>query len=49
MGVRSRNRRISILSMTKNLPEVERTICSLSAERLEAARIELEVSGKIMD
>jgi hypothetical protein len=46
--VRSRNRRISILNITrKNFLRVERIIRSLKPERLEAAKVELEVSGKI--
>ena len=49
-GVRSRNRRVSMLSVTrKNFPEVERIVRSLSAARLEAAKIELEASGKTTD
>lgn len=47
MLVRSRNRRVSMLSVTrKNFPEVERVVRSLSAKRLERAKEELEVSGK---
>ena len=39
-----------MLSVTrKNFPEVERIVRSLSAERLEAAKIELEASGKTTD
>lgn len=50
MLVRSRNRRVSMLSVTrKNFPEVERVVRSLSAERLERAKEELEVSGKTTD
>jgi len=50
MGVRSRNRRVSMLSVTrKNFPRVERIVRSLSPERLEAAKVELEVSGKTAD
>ncbi|KAL8367267.1 hypothetical protein RB599_010317, partial [Gaeumannomyces hyphopodioides] len=50
MGVQSKNRRVSMLSVTrKNFPRVERIIRSLSAERLEAARVELEASGKSSD
>jgi len=50
MGVRSRNRRVSMLSVTrKNFPDVERIVRSLSAERLEAAKAELEVTGKTGD
>jgi hypothetical protein len=50
MGVRSRNRRVSMLSVTrKNFLRVERIVRSLSPERLEAAKVELEVSGKTAD
>ncbi|EGY20851.1 uncharacterized protein VDAG_02375 [Verticillium dahliae VdLs.17] len=50
MGVRSRNRRVSLLSVTrKNFPEVERIVRSLSVERLEAAKVELEATGKTGD
>jgi hypothetical protein len=50
IGVRSRNRRVSMLSVTrKNFPEVERIVRSLSAERLEAAKVELEAAGKTGD
>ncbi|KAM3449851.1 hypothetical protein NHJ6243_009907 [Beauveria neobassiana] len=50
MGVRSRNRRVSMLSVSrKNFPEVERLVQSLSAERLAAAKAELETSGTTGD
>lgn len=48
--VRSKNRRVSMLSVTrKNFSEVERVVRSLSAERLEKAKEDLEVSGKTTD
>lgn len=50
MGVRSRNRRVSMLSVTrKNFRKVERTVRSMTTERLVAARVELERSGKTTD
>ncbi|KAM4055575.1 PIF1-like helicase [Hirsutella rhossiliensis] len=50
MDVRSRNRRVSMLSVTrKNFPEVERIVQSLTADRLAAARVELESSGTTTD
>ncbi|KAG6990362.1 hypothetical protein FocnCong_v020486 [Fusarium oxysporum f. sp. conglutinans] len=50
IGVRSRNRRVSMLSVTrKNFPEVERTVRSLTAERLELAKTELETVGRTGD
>ncbi|XP_044714650.1 PIF1-like helicase domain-containing protein [Hirsutella rhossiliensis] len=50
MDVRSRNRRVSMLSVTrKNFPEVERIVQSLTADRLAAARLELESLGKTTD
>jgi len=50
MGVRSRNRGVSMVSVKrKNFPEVERIVRSLSAERLERARVELEVAGRTID
>ncbi|KAJ4224602.1 hypothetical protein NW757_014334 [Fusarium falciforme] len=50
MGVRSRNRRVSMLSVTrKNFPEVERIVRSLTAERLELAKAELETVGRTGD
>ncbi|KJZ69894.1 hypothetical protein HIM_10727 [Hirsutella minnesotensis 3608] len=50
MGVRSRNRRVSMLSVTRrNFRTVERIVRSMTAERLAAARVELESSGKTTD
>ncbi|KAJ6437585.1 membrane protein [Purpureocillium lavendulum] len=50
MGVRSRNRRVSMLSVTrKNFRKVERIVRSMTTERLAAARVELERSGKTTD
>jgi len=50
MLVRSRNRRVSMLSVTRrNFPVVERIVRSLSTERLERAKKELEDSGKTVD
>ncbi|KAM4056436.1 PIF1-like helicase [Hirsutella rhossiliensis] len=50
MGVRSRNRRVSMLSVTRrNFRMVERIVRSMTAERLAAARVELESSGKTTD
>ncbi|KJZ69967.1 hypothetical protein HIM_10638 [Hirsutella minnesotensis 3608] len=50
MDVRSRNRRVSMLSVTrKDFPKVERIVQSLTADRLAAARAELESSGKTSD
>jgi hypothetical protein len=50
MGVRSRNRRVSMLSVTRrDFRKVERTVRSLTADRLAAARAELEGSGKTTD
>ncbi|KAJ3530216.1 hypothetical protein NM208_g9424 [Fusarium decemcellulare] len=50
MGVRSRNRRVSMLSVTRsNFPDVERIVHSLSTERLEVAKVELEEAGKTAD
>ncbi|KAM4061443.1 PIF1-like helicase [Hirsutella rhossiliensis] len=50
MGVRSRNRRVSMLSVTrKNFRRVERIVRSLTADRLAAARAELESTGKTTD
>ncbi|KAM9876020.1 hypothetical protein VDGL01_09923 [Verticillium dahliae] len=47
MGVRSRNRRVSMASVRKSdFPEVERTIRSLTAAKLERAKVELEAFGK---
>jgi len=45
-----RNRRASMLSVTrKNFPDVERIVRMLSAQRLEAAMVELKESGKTTD
>ncbi|EKG09158.1 hypothetical protein MPH_13842 [Macrophomina phaseolina MS6] len=50
MGVRSRNRRVSMGSVRKkDFPEVERIVRSLTAARLENAKVELEASGKTAD
>ncbi|KAI8649752.1 Helitron-like-N domain-containing protein [Fusarium keratoplasticum] len=50
MGVRSRNRRVSMLSVTrKNFRKVERIVWSLTADRLAAARAELERSCRTTD
>ncbi|KAG7001810.1 ATP-dependent DNA helicase PIF1 [Fusarium oxysporum f. sp. conglutinans] len=50
MGVRSRNRRVSMLSVTrKNFPEVQRIVRSLTAERLQLAKAELETVGRTDD
>lgn len=50
MGVRLRNRRVSMLSVTrKNFRKMERIVRSMTAERLAAARVELESSGKTTD
>ncbi|EXL90209.1 hypothetical protein FOIG_16527 [Fusarium odoratissimum NRRL 54006] len=50
IGVRSRNRRVSMASMRRSdFPEVERTIQDLTASRLEKARGELEACGKTAD
>ncbi|EXM13396.1 hypothetical protein FOTG_18153 [Fusarium oxysporum f. sp. vasinfectum 25433] len=50
LSVRSRNRRVSMLSVTrKDFRKIERIVRSLSADRLAAARIELENSGKTSD
>ena len=47
LGVRSRNRRVSMLSLKRrNFAEVEQIVHSLSPERLEAARAELENTGR---
>ncbi|KJZ69552.1 hypothetical protein HIM_11065 [Hirsutella minnesotensis 3608] len=47
MGVRSRNRRVSMLSVTrKNFRKAERILRSLTADGLAAARAELESTGK---
>ncbi|KAK4061234.1 hypothetical protein Purlil1_14261 [Purpureocillium lilacinum] len=50
MGVRSRNRRVSILSVSKkNFRNIERIVRSMTAERLAAASLELESTGKTTD
>ncbi|RYC79720.1 hypothetical protein BFJ63_vAg17395 [Fusarium oxysporum f. sp. narcissi] len=50
MGVRSRNRRVSMLSVTRNnFPEVQRIVRSLTAERLQLAKAELETVGRTGD
>ncbi|KAM4066668.1 ATP-dependent DNA helicase PIF1 [Hirsutella rhossiliensis] len=50
MGVRSRNRQSSMLGVTrKNFARVEGLLKPLTAPRLEAARDELEATGKTSD
>ncbi|RSL80042.1 hypothetical protein CEP52_017444, partial [Fusarium oligoseptatum] len=50
LGVRSRNRRVSMLSVSrKEFPVVERMVRSLSRGRLELAQRELELSGQTAD
>ncbi|KAJ6436517.1 TPR domain-containing protein [Purpureocillium lavendulum] len=50
MGVRSRNRRISMLSVAKkNFAKVQRIVQSLTVDRLVAAKSELEETGKTSD
>ena len=50
MGVRSRNRRVSMLSVSrKEFPRVERIVHSLTKERLEKAKTELETSTRTTD
>ncbi|KAI8676065.1 ATP-dependent DNA helicase [Fusarium keratoplasticum] len=50
LGVRSRNRRVSMLSVSrKEFPAVERIVRSLSRERLELAQRELELSDQTAD
>jgi hypothetical protein len=50
MRVRSRNRQVSMSSMKrKNFPEMERIVQSLSTERLQTAKAELEATGKTTD
>jgi len=50
MLVRFRNHRVSMMSVTKrNFPDVEHIVRSLGAERLGAARRQLEASGKTTD
>jgi hypothetical protein len=50
MLVRYRNHQVSVMSVTrKAFPEVERVVQTLSAQRLERAREELETLGKTSD
>ena len=50
INVRSRNRRVSMLSVSrKDFPEVERIARSLSMERLHKARAELEATRQTTD
>jgi hypothetical protein len=50
MLVRFRNHRVSMMSVTrKDFPEVERVVQTLSVERLEKAKEELQASGKTRD
>ena len=50
IGVRSRNRRVSMLSVSRaEFPRVERIVQSLTRERLEKAKAELELSNKTKD
>ncbi|OAQ60809.1 ATP-dependent DNA helicase PIF1 [Purpureocillium lilacinum] len=50
MGVRSRNRRVSMLSVARrNFNSIERIVRSMTAERLAAASAELESTGKTSD
>ncbi|KAM4063277.1 PIF1-like helicase [Hirsutella rhossiliensis] len=50
MGVRSRNRQASMLGVTrKNFARVEGLLKSLTTQRLEAAKVELEATGKTSD
>jgi hypothetical protein len=50
MLVRYRNHQVSMMSVTrKDFPEVERVVQTLSAQRLEKAREELEALGKTSD
>ncbi|XP_044717277.1 PIF1 protein [Hirsutella rhossiliensis] len=50
MGVRSKNRQASMLGVArKNFARVEGLLKSLTAQRLEAARAELEATGKTSD
>jgi hypothetical protein len=50
MLVKFRNHRVSMMSVTKkDFPEVERVVQSLSVQRLQKAREELEASGKTSD
>jgi hypothetical protein len=50
MGVKLRNRRVSMLNVTrKNFPNIERIVRLLSPERLEAAKVELEAFRKTIN
>lgn len=50
ISVRSKNRRVSMLSVKRqNFRKIERIVGSLSADRLAAARTELENSGRTTD
>ena len=50
MVVRSRNRRVSMLSVSRaEFRKVEQIVHSLSRERLEKAKAELEASAKTTD
>ncbi|KJZ75815.1 hypothetical protein HIM_04639 [Hirsutella minnesotensis 3608] len=50
MDVRSRNRRVSMLSVgRKNFRNIERIVRSITTERLAAASLELEDTGKTSD
>lgn len=50
IGVRSRNRRVSMLSVSRReFPRVEQIVHSLTRERLEKAKAELETSAKTAD
>lgn len=50
IGIRSRNRCVSMASVTKkDFADVERVVRSLTAARIESAKVELEASGKTRD
>jgi hypothetical protein len=50
MLVRFRNHKVSMMSVSrKEFPEVEHVVQSLSTQRLERAKVELQVSGKTSD
>ena len=49
MEVRSRNGRVSMGSVKKDFGEVERIVRTLSPERLDAAKAQLEALGKTTD
>jgi hypothetical protein len=50
IGVRLRNRRVSMASVRKkDFADVERVVRSLTAARIERAKVELEASGKTTD